>query len=478
MTEKSTKMEQPLEKPIEKSRRSWLIALALIAILGVGGVIAYVFIKPQEKKAATPPTPLQTTKPVPVRVSALGRLEPLGEVIQLSAPSSGQAPPLVKQILVQEGQQVRRGQIVAVLDNLDTNQANLTKAKAELQVANRNLAKTKAGKPEEFAAQQATIARLEEQLRGERLAQQATVNRIASQLKGEIVAQQATVARIQEQLRGQKVALAATVARVAAEQRNAQADVQRYETLYQDGAISSQERDRRRLLAETSNQQLNETSANRAQTIATLEQQLAEAQANQAKNIATLEQQLVEANANRDKIIGSLQQQITEEKAKLSRIQQINPADVEVAQAQISSALAAVQQAQASLDLSYVRSTTDGEILKIHTKPGEKIADKGIAEIGQTQRMRVVAEVPEDSISKVRIGQTARVISNNGAFEGEISGNVAEIARQVGKQDVLNTDPAADVDSRVVEVKIDLRPADIDKVAGLTNAKVQVEIDI
>jgi HlyD family secretion protein len=384
----------------------------------------------------------------------------------------------VKQILVKEGEQVRKGQVVAVLDNIDTNEANLSKAKAELQVANRNLAKAKAGTGDEVAAQQATIARLEEQLRGEIVAQQATVNRIAAQLKGEIVAQQATVARIQATLRGQQTALAATVARVAAEQRNAQADVQRYETLYSQGAISSQERDKRRLSAETSSEQLNESRANRAQTIATLEQQLAEANANQYKSIATLEQQLAEANANKDKTIGSLQKQIDEEKAKLSRIQEVNPADVEVAQAQVMSAIAAIRQAQASLDLSYVRSTIDGEVLKIHTKPGEKIADKGIAEIGQTQRMRVVAEVPEDGISRVRIGQTAKVISNNGAFDSEIQGTVAEIGRQVGKQDVLNTDPAADVDARVVEVKIDLRPQDMNKVAGLTNAKVQVRIDI
>ena len=43
----------------------------------------------------------------------------------------------------------------------------------------------------------------------------------------------------------------------------------------------------------------------------------------------------------------------------------------------------------------------------------------GIAEIGQTDQMFVVAEVPEDSINKVRLGQTATISSDNGAFSGQ-----------------------------------------------------------
>jgi HlyD family secretion protein len=41
---------------------------------------------------------------------------------------------------------------------------------------------------------------------------------------------------------------------------------------------------------------------------------------------------------------------------------------------------------------------------------------------------------------------------------------------------VLNTDPAAEIDARVVEVKVRLNPGDSNQVAGLTNMKVKVEI--
>ncbi len=52
-----------------------------------------------------------------------------------------------------------------------------------------------------------------------------------------------------------------------------------------------------------------------------------------------------------------------------------------------------------------------------------------------------------------------------------------KLVEKIGKKDVLNTDPAADIDARVVEVKISLSPQDSQRVSGLTNAKVMVEIN-
>jgi len=46
----------------------------------------------------------------------------------------------------------------------------------------------------------------------------------------------------------------------------------------------------------------------------------------------------------------------------------------------------------------------------------------------------------------------------------------------LAKKDVLGTDPSADIDARVVEVKILLRPESSKKVEGLTYAKVLVKI--
>ena len=189
------------------------------------------------------------------------------------------------------------------------------------------------------------------------------------------------------------------------------------------------------------------------------------------------QQQLIEATANRNKTIATLQRQIDEERERLNRILVVSPLNIQVAQAQVTNAIALIRKAQAELKQSYVKAPSSGEILKIHTKSGEMMSANGIAEIGQTDQMFVVAEIPEDSISKVRLGQAATISSDNRAFNGQLKGIITEIGRKIGKKDVLNNDPAADVDARVVEVKIALSPEYTKQVSGLTNAKVTVEIN-
>ena len=90
--------------------------------------------------------------------------------------------------------------------------------------------------------------------------------------------------------------------------------------------------------------------------------------------------------------------------------------------------------------------------------------------------MYAIAEVYETDIAKVRNGQRATITSP--VFVGNLEGTVTRIGKQIGKKDVLNTDPAADTDARVIEVRIRLDPESSKKVASLTNLQVQVKIDI
>jgi HlyD family secretion protein len=53
---------------------------------------------------------------------------------------------------------------------------------------------------------------------------------------------------------------------------------------------------------------------------------------------------------------------------------------------------------------------------------------------------------------------------------------VEDIGLKIAKKDVLGTDPVADADARVVEVKIRLDLSDSKKVASLTNLKVKLFI--
>lgn len=377
--------------------------LAVLATLASGGAMFYGFSHFQSTQKSSAPPPAATVPKI-TQVVALGRLEPLGEVIQLSAPTSAEGS-RVAQLLVKQGDKVRSGQVVAILDSRDRLLAALEQAKEKVRVAQASLAQVKAGaKSGEINAQKATIARLE------------------AEQQGEISAQVATVARIEAQL------------------RNAQTEYQRYQSLYQSGAISSSNRDSKGLTLETVQQQLNE------------------------------------AKANLNRLKQAKREQLNEAKATLNRIAEVRPVDVQAAQAEVNNAIASVKKAQADLDLAYVRSSRDSRILKIHTWSGEVVGNEGIAELGQTDQMYVVAEVYESDLSKVRLGQRALITSS--AFSGESTGIVDEIGWQIRKKDVLNTDPVADVDARVAEVKIRLDAAATSKVARFTNSQVKVAIEL
>ncbi|HBB34427.1 MAG TPA: HlyD family secretion protein [Cyanobacteria bacterium UBA8803] len=379
------------------------VILAIIATLATGGILFYGTQRFQLTQNTA--SPIQTTVvPEITKVTALGRLEPEGEVIQLSAPASAEGN-RVAQLLVKPGDKVQSGQVIAVLDSRDRLSAALEQAREQVRVAQARLAQVQAGaKTGEIQAQQATIARTQ------------------AEQQGEITAQTATIARLEAQL------------------RNAETEYQRYQFLYQEGATSASTSDSKRLAIETLQQQLNEAKA----------------------NLARIEQ--------------ARQQQLKEAQANLNRIAEVRPVDVQAAQAEVNSAIAAVKRAQAELDLAYVRSPRKGQILEIHTWPGEALGNAGIADLGQTEQMYAVAEVYETDVEQVREGQRAVITSS--AFKGELTGTVDRIGWQVQKKDVLNTDPIADIDARVVEVKIRLDAAATSKVAHLTNSQVKVEIQL
>jgi HlyD family secretion protein len=160
----------------------------------------------------------------------------------------------------------------------------------------------------------------------------------------------------------------------------------------------------------------------------------------------------------------------------LEKIVEVRPVDIAVARAELEEAKADAQQAQANLNIAYLRAPKEGQILKINTRPGEAISDKGIVALGKTDNMYAIAEVYETDISKIRIGQKATVTSFG--FLGQLSGVVDEVGLQIGKKDVLNTDPTADVDSRVVEVKVRLDRDSSKQVSGLTNLQVNVVVHL
>jgi HlyD family secretion protein len=230
----------------------------------------------------------------------------------------------------------------------------------------------------------------------------------------------------------------ATIRQLEAELSLAQIDLARFETLQRDGAISQQDLDQQR----SQTRQIEEKLNNARVTLARLE-------------------------TARSTDMNNAEAQVQSQRASLERSQ---------AQIEVESAARNLQLAEARLDRTLIRAPSDGEILRIIAQQGEAITEQGILEMGDTQQMYVVAEVYETDVSKVKIGQTATITSRNGAFDQTLTGKVARIGSQIFKNNVLDDDPAANADARIVEVRIRLDQSEA--VAKLTNLQVDVKIDV
>ncbi len=150
----------------------------------------------------------------------------------------------------------------------------------------------------------------------------------------------------------------------------------------------------------------------------------------------------------------------------------MRPVDVQVAAAELEAAEAAVARAKANLTLAYVRSPIDGQVLEIHTRPGELMAPEGIAASGQTREMYAVAEVYGSDAGKTSKGQPVRVFADS--LPDELEGTAEQVGSQARRQEAVNTDPAANIDAKAIEVRIKLDEAASEKVRGLTNLQEEL----
>ena len=170
-----------------------------------------------------------------------------------------------------------------------------------------------------------------------------------------------------------------------------------------------------------------------------------------------------------------LRHEFAQHQSALVALAEVRAVDVERAEAEVARANAALLRAEADREISLIRSPIDGEILKIHTRVGERIGSEGVLDLGDTRQMDVVAEVHESDILQVEVDQPATVSLRN--LGTTLQGRVIEVGRLIGRKDVLSSDPVDDTDARVVEVRIRLNKEDGERVSRLSWAKVEVTID-
>ena len=393
-------MNQNVNKSPKRSPFKQILVIGAVIAIGGGGYTLW-----RSLFTTTQPQPTENVAPTVRTVTALGYLEPQGKVIKLSAPSSTGGSSRVEKLLVKQGDSIKAGQIVAILDSRDRLEAALLEAEEQVKVAQSNLEVVRSGAKD-----------------------------------GEISSQKAAIARIEAQSRGDVLAQSATVARLQSEVENAQTEVQRFDSLYSEGATNASLRDSKRLTLAMARRNLQESEAVLNRTQAT---------------------KLPELN---------------EAKATLDRISEVRPVDISASQAQVNRAIASVQQAKAQLDLAYVRTPQDGVVLEVNTRPGELISTNGIVEVGKTDQMLAVLEVFEGDITKVQKNQKVKLFGDS--LPQALTGKVIEVGVRVQRQNVVNSDTSGNIDARILEIRVQLDSDSAIEVRGLTNLQVTGEIQL
>lgn len=156
----------------------------------------------------------------------------------------------------------------------------------------------------------------------------------------------------------------------------------------------------------------------------------------------------------------------------LSRTQATSLAELDKARFRVNALTAEKRVFEARLEMSRIRAPVRSQVLKIFARAGEKVGPEGLLELGESDRMTVVAEVYETDVFRLAEGQQAIITSP--ALAEPARGEIFRVGYRIGKMDVLGSDPVADTDARVVETIILLEdPAPFER---LTNLQVDVEI--
>jgi HlyD family secretion protein len=324
--------------------------VSLIVGLGIFLMTASLVVasrRAHESTAASAPSSHSS----PRMIAGPGRVEPSSEDIKIGSELSGR----LKVVNVEEGDAIRRGQVLAELENADY--------RAQVESARANV-----------------------------IAKQAVLRKV---ING---------ARRQERDEAES-----SVNEANAVTENAKSELHRRQELFSAGVVSREE----------------------------LERYAREADVAQAKYEAAVQQHaLVDDRAREED-------------------QSFAEADLQLAQAQLD-------EAQARYDKTFIRSPIDGTVLRKHHRSGESVSNSStvpdpVLTIGDRKALRVRVDVDETDVSKVNAGQKAYVTAD--AFgKQKFWGHVVRVGQQLGPKNVRTDEPTEKVDTKILEILVELDP--------------------
>lgn len=150
--------------------------------------------------------------------------------------------------------------------------------------------------------------------------------------------------------------------------------------------------------------------------------------------------------------------------------------DVKLALANLHVAQAALAQAEQNLASARVTASVSGTVIAIHARAGEKPSERGIASLGNVDRMAAELEVYQTDIRRVAVGQ--KVVLTSVSLEAPLAGTVVQVGMVVQRQAVLSSDPVSNTDARVVRVAVALDPSSSQRARTFTGLQVTAKIAV
>lgn len=175
------------------------------------------------------------------------------------------------------------------------------------------------------------------------------------------------------------------------------------------------------------------------------------------------------AKADKMRDAGALakaQADLANAESNMKALTDVSPAEVAVAEAEVVRAEANLAASKVAAELSVLRAPLAGEILKVDIRPGEPVATGSILQLADMANVKIVAEVDERLIDRVRIGDHAKVKVRGGA--NTIDARVTKIGGVVISNQRLPLDAATGRGGRFIEVDLSPQaPGALPRVAGL-----------
>lgn len=325
-----------------------------------------------------------------VTVKTTAVVRPTGEIRLVQPKIEG----TVKSILVKENQLVKRGDIIATLedeklqikksqlqDNVQQNKLQIIQIDAQIKSLDNQIA------AENRIAQQAILSAQADLVRSEREYQEKQVT-----TSSELIASQANLEKAEADLQ-----------KAQADLRFAEVDRDRYQQLTKIGAIGGREYEQKKLIVEQTRAivQANKKAVN----IAAAKVDTAKVAVNPTNaTVAIAQERITQETARGEASLATLK------KEKQALIQR----RVEM-QNQIGQAQKEIQQVDKQIQDTILRASNNGIILKLNLRNTGQVlrASEAIAEIAPNNAPLIIkAAIPTQEIKNVALGQTAQMRIN------------------------------------------------------------------